>query len=211
MYLTQEAQNLFNQDTPLTTSEMASTFAEMLVFNDLMQAEPDPEARLAMLSNKIEDTFGTVYRQIAMNRFENGMHTARRAEGELATERLGEIWMETQKDMYGESVTLREDYALWWSYVPHFLHTPGYVYAYAFGELLVLALFNLYKESGDEFVPQYIDVLASGDNNYPDQLLAKVGVDLNDPNFWNMGIEAIRDLIDQEEALAKEVYPEKFD
>jgi len=210
MYLTQESQNLFNQDTPLTTSEMASTFAEMLVFTDLMNAEPDPEARLAMLVGKIEDTFGTVYRQIAMNRFEHGMHTARREEGELSTERLSEIWMETQAAMYGDSVNLRDNYGIWWSYVPHFLHTPGYVYAYAFGELLVLALFNLYKERGAEFIPQYIEVLASGDCDYPDQILAKVGVDLNDPNFWQKGIDAIRDLIEQEESLAREVYPEKF-
>lgn len=210
MYLTQESQNLLNQNTPLTTSEMASTFAEMLVFTDLMNAEPDPEARLAMLTGKIEDTFGTVYRQIAMNRFEHGMHTARRSEGELTTERLNEIWLDTQKAMYGDSVTMREDYGMWWSYVPHFLHTPGYVYAYSFGELLVLALFNLYQERGAEFVPYYMEVLASGDNDFPDQILAKVGVDLNDPAFWSKGIDAIRALIDQEEALAKEVYPEKF-
>ena len=112
--------------------------------------------------------------------------------------------------MFEDSVTLRDDYGLWWSYVPHFLGTPGYVYAYAFGELLVLALYNLYLKRGADFVPQYLDVLAAGDSDYPDKILAKVGVDLTDPAFWNEGLEALKALVDQEEALAREVYPDKF-
>jgi oligoendopeptidase F len=207
MVLSAEAQSLFNVYTPLTTAEMASVFGEMLVFTDLMSREPDAEARLAMLVKKVEDTFATVFRQISMNRFEDALHTARRSEGELSSERISQLWMETQRAMFQSSVNLRDEYAIWWSYIPHFLNTPGYVYAYAFGELLVLALFNLYKERGSAFVPQYVEVLAAGDSNWPDKILAKVGVDLTDPAFWNEGLEAMRVLVEQEEQLAREVYP----
>ena len=210
MLLSGEEQGLFGLYTPLTTAEMASVFGEMLVFQDLMDKEPNAEARLAMLAQKIEDTFATVYRQTSMNRFEDGLHTARRTEGELSTERISEIWLESQRDMFQDSVTMRDDYAIWWSYIPHFLHTPGYVYAYAFGELLVLALFQLYQEQGAAFAPKYLNLLAAGDSDYPDQLLAEVGIELNDPGFWDKGIAAIRELIEQEESLVREVYPEKF-
>ncbi len=210
MYLSAEAQGITGLYTPLTTAEMASVFGEMLTFRDLMKKESDPAARLAMLLQKIEDSFATVFRQVSMNRFEEGMHTARRTEGELSTERINEIWIGTQRAMFGDSVNLRDNYAQWWSYVPHFLGTPGYVYAYAFGELLVLALYNLYLKRGEEFVPQYLDVLAAGDSDYPDKILAKVGVDLSDPAFWNEGLEALKALVEQEEQLAREVYPDKF-
>jgi oligoendopeptidase F len=209
MYLSSEKHGILGLYTPLTTAEMASVFAEMLVFQDLMQKESDPEVRLSMLVQKIEDTFATVFRQVSMNRFEDKLHNARRTQGELSTEQLSAMWMEAQRAMFGSSVTLREDYSIWWSYIPHFLHTPGYVYAYAFGELLVLALFNLYQERGASFAPQYVDVLAAGDSDYPDRILAQVGIDLNDPAFWNKGIDAIRALVEEEEALAREVYPEK--
>ncbi len=210
MALSSEAQGITGLYTPLTTAEMASVFGEMMVFQDLMKKEPDAVARLAMLSEKIEDTFATVFRQISMNRFEHGMHTARRTEGELSTERLGDLWIESQRAMFGDSVTLRDEYRLWWSYVPHFLGTPGYVYAYAFGELLVLALYNLYQQRGDAFAPQYLDVLAAGDSDYPHNILARIGVDLNDPNFWNEGLNAIEALVVQEEQIARELFPERF-
>lgn len=210
MYLAARKQNTFGMYTPLTTAEMASTFGEMLVFSDLMKKESDQEVQLAMITEKIEDSFATIFRQVSMNRFEDAMHTARREEGELSVERLSEIWLSTQKEMFGDSVTMREDYGLWWSYIPHFLHTPGYVYAYAFGELLVLALYNLYQSEGEAFVPKYIELLSAGGSDDPDKLLAKVGVNLNDPAFWNQGIEALKDLIDREEALAKSLYPDKF-
>ncbi len=210
MYLSSEAQGITGLYTPLTTAEMASTFGEMLTFTDLMEHEPDPAARLAMLAQKIEDSFATIFRQISMNRFEDGLHTARRSEGELSTERISEIWMKSQKDMFQGSVNLRDDYALWWSYVPHFIGSPGYVYAYSFGELLVLALFNVYQKRGAAFVPQYLDVLSAGDSDYPDRILAKIGIDLTDPAFWNEGLEALRKLVEQEEQLAREVYPDKF-
>ena len=208
-YLSAEAQSLFYLYTPLTTAEMASTFGEMLVFTDLIDNEPDPAVRLKLLAGKIEDTFATVFRQISMNRFEDALHTARRNEGELSTERINELWIETQRAMFGDSVNLSDAYSQWWSYVPHFLNTPGYVYAYSFGELLVLALFNLYQQRGAEFVPQFIEILESGDSDWPEQILAKAGVDLTDLNFWNEGLNAVRALVEQEEALAKEVYPGK--
>ena len=210
MYLSAEAQGITGLYTPLTTAEMASVFGEMLTFTDLMKKEPDPAVRLTMLAGKIEDSFATVFRQISMNRFEDGLHNARRSEGELSTDRISEIWMKSQRDMFGESVNLRDDYGLWWSYVPHFLGSPGYVYAYAFGELLVLALFNLYQKRGEAFVPQYLDVLAAGNSDYPEKILAKVGVDLTDPKFWDEGLEALAKLVNQEEELAREVHPEKF-
>jgi oligoendopeptidase F len=210
MYLSSEAQGITGLYTPLTTAEMASTFGEMLTFTDMMEQEPDAAVRLSMLAQKIEDSFATIFRQISMNRFEDGLHTARRSEGELSAARISEIWMKSQKDMFQGSVTLRDDYGLWWSYVPHFIGSPGYVYAYSFGELLVLALFNLYQKRGAAFVPQYLDVLAAGDSDYPDRILAKIGIDLSDPAFWNEGLEALRKLVEQEEALAREVYPEKF-
>jgi oligoendopeptidase F len=209
-YLAAEKQGLLYMYTPLTTAEMASTFCEMLVFEDVTSGETDKTALLATLAEKIEDSFATIYRQIAMNRFEDAMHSARRTEGELSTDRLSTLWMDTQRAMFGDSVQLRDEYALWWSYIPHFLGTPGYVYAYSFGELLVLALFNLYKQQGAAFAPKYLDVLAAGNSDWPDLLLGRVGVDLTDPNFWQEGIAALRALVDQEEALAKELLPERF-
>jgi oligoendopeptidase F len=210
MYLTNQKQPMAYVYTPLTTAEMASVFGEMLVFNDLLTKENDPAARLAMTASKIEDSFATIFRQISMNRFEHAYHTARRGEGELSTARLNELWLDTQRAMFGDSVTLREDYGLWWSYIPHFLHTPGYVYAYAFGELLVLALFNVYQKRGADFVPAYLDVLGAGDSDYPENILAKAGINLSDPSFWNEGLQALDALVKQEEALAREVFPEKF-
>ncbi len=210
MVLSGEEKGLFALYTPLTTAEMASTFAEMLVFQDLMAAEDDKEVKLSMLTEKIEDTFATVFRQISMNRFEDKMHNARREEGELTAERFNELWLETQRAMFGDSVVITEEYGSWWSYVPHFLHTPGYVYAYSFGELLVLALYKLYQEEGASFVPKYIDLLAAGDSDYPDRLLAGVGVDINDAGFWQKGVDVIEEWVTEAEALSRELYPEKF-
>ncbi len=209
-YLAAEAQGIMGMHTPLTTAEMASTFGEMLVFTDLMGREPDAESRLSMLAHKIEDSFATIFRQVSMNRFEDQLHNGRRTEGELTTQRISQMWMETQQAMFGDSVKMTDNYSIWWSYIPHFLQTPGYVYAYAFGELLVMALFNLYREKGAAFVPQFIEVLASGNSDWPEKILAKVGVDLTDLNFWNEGLTALRSMVEQEEQLAREVYPDKF-
>jgi oligoendopeptidase F len=196
--------------TPLTTAETASTFAEMLVFQDLLKRETDPEVRLSMLVQKIEDSFSTIFRQVSMNRFEHGLHTARRTQGELSADQISDIWIETQRAMFKDSVNLTDNYRIWWSYIPHFISTPGYVYAYAFGELLVLALYNIYQREGDSFAPKYVDILTAGNSDYPDVILSKVGVDLNDPNFWQEGINALEALVTEEEAIARELYPDKF-
>lgn len=210
MYLSAEAQGITGLYTPLTTAEMASVFGEMLTFNDLMSKEENPSARLLMLASKIEDSFATVFRQISMNRFEDGLHTQRRTQGELSIAQINKIWLDAQRAMFGDSVNLSDDYGNWWMYVGHFIGVPGYVYAYAFGELLVMALFNVYKQRGEAFVPEYIDVLAAGNSDYPENILAKVGIDLSDPSFWNEGLKVLREMVEQEEALARELFPEKF-
>jgi oligoendopeptidase F len=151
---------------------------------------------------KIEETLATVFRQTAMNRFEETIHGVRRSEGELASARFGELWLDTQRAMFQGSVTLSDDYGLWWSYIPHFLHTPGYVYAYAFGELLVLALYARYRELGQGFPPLYLELLAAGGSNWPEELLRPLGVDLKDPAFWQQGLGMIEELIGQAEELA---------
>jgi oligoendopeptidase F len=195
-------QTIFHHGTPLTTAEMASVFGEMLVFRRLMREEEDPQNRLAMLVAKIDDTLATVFRQVAMNRFEDRIHTARRAEGELQPEQFDDHWMETQAAMFEGSVTLGDHYRYWWSYVPHFLHTPGYVYAYAFGELLVLALYARYQDAGEAFADQYLDLLRAGGSDWPHDLVGALGVDLTDPTFWDRGLSQIEDLIADAEALA---------
>ena len=155
-------QGLFEQDTPLTTAETASVFGEMLVFRHLMREETNPRVRLALLCGKLEDAFATVFRQVAMTRFEQALHTARREEGELPLERVNELWMAANRPMFDDSVSLSDDYAWWWLYIPHFVHSPFYCYAYAFGELLVLALLRRYDEEGAAFVPRYLTLLARG-------------------------------------------------
>jgi oligoendopeptidase F len=201
-YLARE-QSIFHHGTPLTTAEMASVFGEMLVFQRLMEREADPANRLAMLVAKIDDTLATVFRQVAMNRFEHRIHTARREEGELTADAFSAHWMETQNAMFEDSVTLGEHYRYWWSYVPHFLHTPGYVYAYAFGELLVLALYARYQEAGEAFAEEYLDLLRAGGSDWPHRLVGQVGVDLEDENFWQRGLSQIESMISEAESLAE--------
>jgi oligoendopeptidase F len=200
-YLARE-QGPLQAGTPLTTAEMASVFGEMLVFQRLMRQEDDPQNRLAMLVSKIDDTLATVFRQVAMNRFEQRIHTARREEGELSADRLSALWMETQEAMFEGSVTLGNHYRHWWSYIPHFIHSPGYVYAYAFGELLVLALYARYQEAGDAFADQYIDLLAAGGSDWPHELVAELGIDLTDLDFWTQGLGEIEALIGRAEDVA---------
>lgn len=195
-------QGVLQSDTPLTTAETASVFGEMLVFQRLMAQEPDPANRLAMLVSKIDDTIATVFRQVAMNRFEDRIHTRRRAEGELSAEAFGEAWIDTQTAMFQGSVTLGEHYRHWWSYIPHFLHTPGYVYAYAFGELLVLALYERYRQSGPDFADQYLGLLEAGGSDWPHVLVGRLGVDLTDLAFWQQGLAAIEQWIEEAERLA---------
>jgi oligoendopeptidase F len=199
------AQGIFHADTPLTTAETASVFGEMLVFHRLLAAEPSPRNRLAMIVAKLDDTVATVFRQVAMNRFEDRVHRARRERGELTSDDFSGHWMDTQRAMFDGAVTLGDHYASWWSYIPHFLHTPGYVYAYAFGELLVLALYRKYQEEGSGFADRYVDLLAAGGSDWPHVLVGALGIDLTDPGFWGRGLEAIGELVATAEALADEV------
>src|SRR5690554_1528199 len=191
--------------TPLTTAETASVFGEMLVFQKLLKELDNPKERLALIIGKIDDTIATVFRQISMNRFENAMHNARREEGELTTARFSELWIEQQEALYGDSVTLTEEYGMWWSYIPHFLHTPGYVYAYAFGELLVLALYEEYTQRPDGFADRYLELLSAGGSEWPHDLVAKMGLDITSPDFWNKGIAAFEKMIEEAEALSEQV------
>jgi oligoendopeptidase F len=195
-------QGLLQAQTPLTTAETASVFGEMLVFQALMSRETDPKVRLAMLTSKIEDSFATCFRQVSMNRFEDAVHTARRNDGELSTEHFSELWMETQRAMFRESVTLTDDYSIWWSYIPHFINTPGYVYAYAFGELLVLALYARYRQDGRGFADAYLDMLTAGGSDWPHEVVKPLGVDLTDPTFWNNGLQILSDMVAEAERLA---------
>jgi oligoendopeptidase F len=191
-----------NSQTPLTIAETASVFGEMLVFERLMAQEPDPRERLALLCGKIEDILATVFRQIAMNRFEETYHSRRRTDGELPPETLSQIWLETQKAMFGDAVVLTEDYGIWWSYIPHFLHTPGYVYAYAFGELLVLALYSRYREVGEPFASGYLEMLSLGGSERPEEVVARSGLDLKDPGLWERGLGVLDRMIAQAEEWA---------
>ena len=154
-----------------------------------------------MLVRKIEDSLATVFRQVAMNRFEDGAHQKRRSQGELTTEGLSEIWLKTQEDMFKGSLTLTQDYSLWWSYIPHFINVPGYVYAYAFGELLVLALYARYQEAGADFAKDYLDMLSAGGRVQPEELVKPLGVDLKDPAFWDQGLVRIERLVAEAESL----------
>ncbi len=189
-------------DTPLTTAEMASVFGEMLTFQRLQQIYPEPRTRLAMLCSKIEDGFATVFRQVVLTRFEQAVHKERHEQGELPTERLNELWLAANRPMHGDVVHLTAGYAWWWMYIGHFIHAPFYCYAYAFGELLVLALVQKYKQEGAAFVPKYLQLLSSGGSEAPHVLLARVGVDVTDPNFWELGLRLLGDMVTEAEQLA---------
>jgi oligoendopeptidase F len=195
-------QGLFEQDTPLTLAETASVFGEMLVFRRLLREETDPRTRLALLCGKLEDAFATVFRQVVMTRFEEKLHAARRSEGELPIERINALWLEANAPMHGDAVRLTDDYAWWWLYIPHFVHSPFYCYAYAFGELLVLALLRRYDEEGEAFVPRYLRLLRAGGSQAPAALLGELGLDVTDPRFWDGGLAVLAEMVSEAEKLA---------
>jgi len=199
-----EPLGLFNANTPLTTAETASVFGEALTFKRLLAIEEDPSRRLNLLAGRIEDSIATVFRQIAMNRFEDAVHTARREEGEVAIEKLEELWLDTQTQMFGDSVDT-DGYGTWWSYIPHFMGSPGYVYAYAYGFLFALSIFRKYELEGDTMVEPYLDVLRSGGSKPPEELAQLVGLDLTDPSIWESGIDALAAELDEAEALAADI------
>jgi oligoendopeptidase F len=196
-------QGVFHQGTPLTLAETASVFAETIVFGRLLAEDSTPASRLALLAENLQDTIATVFRQVAMNRFEDLVHTARRGEGELSVERFGELWFDSQEELLGDSVEITDGYRSWWSYIPHFIGSPGYVYAYAYGQLLALSVYERYEQRGAEFVPQYLELLAAGGSKNPGELGRIVDVDLTDPGFWEAGLDLVERQLHEAEQAAE--------
>lgn len=196
---------LLQSSTPLTLAETASVFAEMLLFERLMSEQSDPRVKLGLLCNKLEDTFATVFRQTAMTRFEQRVHAARRERGELPVDEINRHWLECNRAMFADTVELTDGYGWWWSYIGHFVRSPFYCYAYAFGELLVIALVQMYREQGSAFVPKYLALLSAGGSGTPDELLAPLGVDVRQPSFWKKGLAVIDGMVSQAESLAGDV------
>ncbi len=196
-------QGVFHQSTPLTLAETASVFGETIVFGRLLEEDTTPASRLALLAENLEDTIATVFRQVAMNRFEELVHTSRREQGELSVQRLGELWAESQTEMFGDSVEVTDGYRTWWSYIPHFIGSPGYVYAYAYGQLLALSVYERYEQTGPELVPRYLEMLAAGGSRTPQELGSIVGVDLADPGFWTAGLDLVERQLQEAEAAAE--------
>ncbi len=197
-------QNLLNYHPVLPMAETASTFGELLVFERLQKDLTSDEARLAMLCEKLEDTFATVFRQVSMYRFEQRLHKARREQGELTVETINGMWQESMQEMFGKSLTLGEDHKWTWLYIPHIVNTPFYVYAYAFGELLVLSLYARYKREGATFVDKYFDLLATGGSLPPTKMLEKLEIDITQASFWQGGCDLIRENVKRARELAKQ-------
>jgi oligoendopeptidase F len=188
--------------TPLTLAETASVFGEMLTFQALLAQTTDPVKRKVLLASKVEDMLNTVVRQIAFFSFERKVHLERR-QGELTAQRLGEIWLEVSRESLGPSVDLKPGYEVFWAYIPHFIHSPFYVYAYAFGDCLVNSLFARYQESAEGFTERYFDMLKAGGSKHHSELLKPFGLDASDPAFWDMGLNVIDGLITELEDLEK--------
>ena len=186
--------------TPLTLAETASVFGEMLTFRSLLEKTPDPQQRRFLIASKVEDMINTVIRQIAFYNFERALHTERR-QGELTSERIGQLWVETQGESLGPSVRLQPGYETFWAYIPHFIHSPFYVYAYAFGDCLVNSLYAVYVQSDAGFAERYLEMLEAGGTKHHSELLAPFGLDATDPGFWHRGLSVISGLIDELEAL----------
>ena len=197
-------QGMLHQGTPLTVAETASVFGETVVFGRLLELADSPASRLSLLAENIEGAIATVFRQTAMNRFEDLVHTARRTDGELSVERFGELWAESQTEMLGDSVEITDGYRSWWSYIPHFISTPGYVYAYSYGQLLALSVYRQYEEQGSDFVPRYLHMLSAGGSMAPEELARIVGCDLADPSFWDGGLSIVESQLEAAESAAWE-------
>lgn len=192
-------QGLLLANTPLTLAETASVFGEMLTFRSILDAETDPAKRRILLTGKVEDMLNTVVRQIAFHCYETRVHDARR-NGELTPDDLADIWIETQSESLGPAIKLDDSYRPLWSYIPHFVHTPFYVYAYAFGDCLVNALYNLYQDGHPDFQQKYLEMLSAGGTRRHRELLAPFGLDASDPEFWSRGLNVISGFIDELEA-----------
>ncbi|MEZ5827000.1 MAG: M3 family oligoendopeptidase [Hyphomicrobiales bacterium] len=186
--------------TPLTLAETASVFGEMLTFRRLLEQAPTKRERKALLAAKVEDMLNTVVRQIAFYSFERKVHMERR-EGELTSDRLGEIWLDVQRESLGPAIEMKPGYETFWCYIPHFIHAPFYVYAYAFGDCLVNSLYAVYEKADEGFAERYLDMLAAGGTKHHKELLAPFGLDASEPHFWSMGLKVIEGLIDELEAM----------
>jgi oligoendopeptidase F len=186
--------------TPLTLAETASVFGEMLTFRALLAKTKDKAERKAMLAQKVEDMINTVVRQIAFYEFERRLHTARK-DGELTSDQIGEIWLSVQGESLGPAIKISEGYEAWWSYIPHFVHSPFYVYAYAFGDCLVNSLYAVYQNAEEGFQGRYFELLKAGGTKHYAELLKPFGLDATDPSFWDKGLSMIEGLIDELEAL----------
>lgn len=193
---------VLESSAPLTMAETASVFGEMLIFEKILTNETDPKKKLALICGKIDDNFATVFRQVAMTDFELMAHETGLKNGELSSDQLSDFWMEANQKFYGSSVTLSGTYRHGWKYIPHFIHTPFYCYAYAFAQLFVLCLYQKYKEEKSDFIPKYLKMLSLGGSKKPEELAEIVGLNLKDPNFWNAGIKILDDLVKQAEELA---------
>ena len=187
-------QNYFNYDTPLTTAETASIFGEMLVFDHLLPRVSDRQAQLAFSAARIEDVLATVFRQNVLTRFEE-LAFAARQDRRLTAEALGKLWLDVNRKYYGEAVEIVDGYRWGWSYIPHFIHSRFYCYSYVFGQLLVLALYRMYKDQGKSFVPKYLALLEAGGSDSPQALLRPLGVDIHEREFWRKGFEEIAAMI----------------
>jgi oligoendopeptidase F len=194
-------QTLLNYHPSLPVAETASVFSEMLVFNDLLKTMRNDKDRLALICAKLEDSFATVFRQTVLTRFEQLAYAAR-AKGRLTTQQIGELWLQANAPYYGDALNMTSGYEFGWSYIPHFINTPFYCYAYSFGELLVLALYGIYQKEGESFVPRYRALLASGGSLSPRDQLAAMNIDINDAAFWQTGFDALARMIAEAERLA---------
>ena len=188
-------------DTPLTLAETASVFGEMLTFRRMLHAKDDSALRKVMLAGKVEDMLNTVVRQIAFFNFELRVHSARR-EGELTADNICDIWMEVQTESLGPAIRLDDHYRWYWTYIPHFIHSPFYVYAYAFGDCLVNSLYAVYEHASDGFAEKYLDMLRAGGSLRHKELLAPFGLEASDPAFWQKGLDVVRGMIDELEQMA---------
>ena len=202
-YLARE-QGVFEQSTPLTLAETASVFGETVTFDRLLALVDDPAERFALLAQDLEGSIATVFRQVAMNRFEDAVHTHRREVGELTVDDFGSHWASTQEALFGDAVEVTAGYRSWWSYIPHFIGTPGYVYAYAYGQLLALSVYARYRAAGEAFVPQYLDLLRAGGSRWPEELGRIVDCDLTDPGFWHAGLALVDDQLTRAEQAARD-------
>jgi oligoendopeptidase F len=197
-------QGILHAHTPLTVAETASVFGETVTFGLLLERAQTAESRLALLAESVEGSIATVFRQVAMHAFEDAVHTARREEGELSVDRLSALWATTQEELFGDAVEVTEGYRSWWSYIPHFIGSPGYVYAYAYGQLLALSVYRRYQEEGAVFVPDYLRMLQAGGSVSPEELGRIVGVDLADPGFWDAGLDLVEEQLEAAEEAARE-------